>query len=208
MTKDDLNSHHDELEKQNSQPDTPSHNDEREDVVKEKTLTTLKKLLAGIPQNELMAVLESLDDEDEEPAELERISGQQQHKANAQIIHRRQSFSGPLPPPHILADYEQITTGAADRIISMAEREQTHRHTIESTAISGELQKRTRGQIFAFALAVLILLISTALILAGHNIVGFITLIGAISSLCYIFISGQKTGKTSESDKDKTDAAE
>ena len=34
------------------------------------------------------------------------------------------SFSGPLPPPEMLADYEKVLPGAADRIISLAENEQ------------------------------------------------------------------------------------
>ncbi len=35
-------------------------------------------------------------------------------------------FSGPLPHPKHLVGYEQISPGAADRIIAMAERQQTH----------------------------------------------------------------------------------
>jgi len=48
------------------------------------------------------------------------------------------SFHGPLPPPSILRGYDEISPGAADRIISMAEREQAHRHSWEQRALSAE----------------------------------------------------------------------
>lgn len=34
----------------------------------------------------------------------------------------RSEFSGPMPPPSILSGYEKILPGAADRILSMAEK--------------------------------------------------------------------------------------
>lgn len=37
-------------------------------------------------------------------------------------------FSGPLPPPGVLAGYEQAMPGAAERIFRMAENEQNNRH--------------------------------------------------------------------------------
>ncbi|MGC6485047.1 MAG: DUF2335 domain-containing protein [Candidatus Puniceispirillales bacterium] len=43
-------------------------------------------------------------------------------------------FSGPLPPPQILEQYEECLPGAADRIMSRAEKEQSHRHWREKCA--------------------------------------------------------------------------
>jgi len=37
-----------------------------------------------------------------------------------------QTFSGPLPPPEILAKYNSVLSDAAERIISMAENQATH----------------------------------------------------------------------------------
>ncbi len=39
-----------------------------------------------------------------------------------------QQFSGPLPHPQILAQYNQAVPNAADRIIKMAESQSNHRH--------------------------------------------------------------------------------
>ena len=42
---------------------------------------------------------------------------------------------GPLPHPEHLERYEHIVQGAADRIISMAEKEQAHRQKLESRVV-------------------------------------------------------------------------
>ena len=41
------------------------------------------------------------------------------------------ALSGPLPPPEMLAQYEEILPGAAERILSMAERQAEHRQKME-----------------------------------------------------------------------------
>ena len=54
-----------------------------------------------------------------------RIDGE---KRGMTIVGMRASFSGPLPPPKILEDYDRVCPGAADRIIKMAEKEQKASH--------------------------------------------------------------------------------
>lgn len=46
----------------------------------------------------------------------------------AVTVIQGQSYSGPMPPPQWLAQYDEALPGAADRIISMAEREQAADH--------------------------------------------------------------------------------
>lgn len=45
------------------------------------------------------------------------------------------SWIGPLPPPNILAGFEELVPGSADRIIRLTENEQSHRVKIESKAV-------------------------------------------------------------------------
>lgn len=65
----------------------------------------------------------------------EQIQGLQPEQANkaAQIAVQfaAAQYSGPLPLPQHYAEYEKILPGAADRILSMAEKEQNHRHSRE-----------------------------------------------------------------------------
>ncbi len=53
--------------------------------------------------------------------------------------------SGPLPPPEVLAQYENITPGAAERIFFMAEKNQR----IREKTVNQEHERKTRGQHYA-----------------------------------------------------------
>ena len=64
-------------------------------------------------------------------------------------------FTGPLPPPQILAQYEQVTPGLAERIMRLTEEQQAHRIKMESCVIPETINVNKRGQIFAFIIIVL-----------------------------------------------------
>ena len=36
-------------------------------------------------------------------------------------------YSGPIPPPRLLQDYENIVPGLADRIMTLTEKQSSHR---------------------------------------------------------------------------------
>jgi uncharacterized membrane protein len=90
---------------------------------------------------------------DQELSQLEPQLGPQTRvnvrQSMVRIAHDIAEFSGPLPPPSCLREYDIIIAGAADRIISMAEAEQKHRHSWERSA----LNNTTIGLWFGFLIA-------------------------------------------------------
>ena len=54
-------------------------------------------------------------------------------------------FGGPIPPPDILAGYDQVVPGAADRIITMAETQSRHRQEIEKSIINSDIRNSKLG---------------------------------------------------------------
>jgi uncharacterized membrane protein len=112
-----------------------------------------------------------------------------------------QKYSGPLPPPHMLEEYEHVQTGLADRIVSMAENEQKHRHSLETLAVSGEINKDRRGQRYALAVSLIIIIGSVGLIYANHEISGSVLAGGTLTGLAYIFITGRKKDDTDTDEK-------
>ena len=99
------------------------------------------------------------------------------------------SMTGPLPPPSILAGYEQVLSGAAERIVSMAEKEQEHRHSFDN-----KCQKT--GILCAFLLGIGALVAGVIVIMRVPNKVGAVTGsvlgISGIASIVTTFISGTK----------------
>lgn len=71
------------------------------------------------------------------------------------LLHQSiQHFSGPLPSPKILKEYNEILPNAAERIFKMAEKAQEHYETTEQKLVDFEIKKTSKGQIFAFSIAI------------------------------------------------------
>lgn len=65
------------------------------------------------------------------------------------------SFRGPLPPPALYRQYEEVLKGSANRIMRLTENEQIHRQTWESKALDYQGKEIERGQWLGFVLAAL-----------------------------------------------------
>lgn len=66
------------------------------------------------------------------------------------IATRYENFSGPLPHPEILKKYDEIVTGAAERIIKQAEVQTNHRIQLETKVIDSDIRNSRLGLIFGF----------------------------------------------------------
>jgi uncharacterized membrane protein len=89
----------------------------------------------------------------------------------------RVSFSGPLPPPRLLAQYNDAVADGAERIVKLTENQALHRQVLE-----------VRAQIFTFVLALIGLLGGIGLIALGNSIEGLVALVAAIAGLGGVFV--------------------
>jgi len=101
-------------------------------------------------------------------------------------------FSGPIPPPTELAQYESIHTGLADRIVAMAEKQMMHRQELERLVITGEGKRAELGQIFALVVAICGLVVAALCAFWKNEVAA--SIIGAldITGLAGVFIYGSK----------------
>ena len=104
------------------------------------------------------------------------------------VAMEQRMYSGPLPPADEIAVYEQTCKGAADRIISMAEKSLSNRITNEQFIIKEEAKQVGRGQIFGFVLALFFGVIAFALGLQGHDVLAGIIAGSDIVALAIIFV--------------------
>lgn len=103
-------------------------------------------------------------------------------------------FSGPLPPPALLAEYDRVVPGLAGRIAGWTEEESEHRRRAEMEVLAmqreivqGGLRHRSRGQIFGLIVVLVIAVGSLVLIGLGHSIVGLAALVLALATLASAF---------------------
>ncbi|MBW7920929.1 MAG: DUF2335 domain-containing protein [Rubellimicrobium sp.] len=68
-----------------------------------------------------------------------------------------EQFFGPMPHPKHLREYEDTLPGAAERILSMAERTLDHNAAMEQTAIDAEIADRKLGMLIGAGLFALMI---------------------------------------------------
>jgi len=112
------------------------------------------------------------------------------------------SYSGPLPPPEQLKQYEEVLPGSADRILRMAEEQAHHRQGLETDAVKGGAKRSWWGLWTGFAISVIALVLSTILVLKGHNWEG--VFIGGIDivALAGVFVYGRSDQRKERVQKD------
>jgi uncharacterized membrane protein len=90
-----------------------------------------------------------------------KVTKIQQNPNNKGVVaHQSKHYSGPIPEPSDLQKYEDVKIGFAERIMSMAECESTHRQNIDNRIINSERIGGILGQIIAacMGLSVIVLM--------------------------------------------------
>jgi len=108
-----------------------------------------------------------------------------------QVAHVSQTrFSGPLPHPDILARYEQILQGAADRIISMAEAQSRHRQELEAKVIGSDIKNSRIGLYCGLIIGLTAILSGAACIFVGQQWGGVFLGGAGLTGLVSVFVYG------------------
>jgi len=115
------------------------------------------------------------------------------------------SFSGPIPPPEIIRGYDEVVPGAADRIISMAEKQSEHRQRMEEIMIRAESRDGLLGICFAFALGLGCIIVAAIVVIlvpkSAGAIFGSLLGITGIGTIIATFITGTHANSGDKSEK-------
>lgn len=90
------------------------------------------------------------------------------------------SYRGPIPPPHMLADYDEIYPGLATRIITAWDEQRAHRQRLESQTVSGSETRMDRSQHNALIVSLVGLLIAGAVGIWGSWVAAAIIALVAV----------------------------
>ncbi|QOE08393.1 DUF2335 domain-containing protein [Pseudomonas asiatica] len=129
------------------------------------------------------------------------------------IIKSEERHSGPLPSPKQLKQYEECHPGLAERIVTMAEKEQAHRHkTIDSMEAfrKGALEhvsgRDRRGQYLGAVLVLAVLAFCFYLVDKGSpRVAGWVAAITLVG-LAGVFVTGRfkRTSEDKELDEESS----
>jgi len=125
--------------------------------------------------------------------DIERNSRRGGSNTQPQFVARVEGtvFQGPLPHPEILAGYDRVLPGAADRIIAMAESNQRHRQTLEATVIPAGVRSERLGQVLGFILYIATLASGTYLVSMGKSTEGVTEMLSSTGAFIALYIKGQ-----------------
>jgi len=100
-------------------------------------------------------------------------------------------WSGPLPNPEDLAKYEEVHSGAAERIFKMAEIQGDHRRALEKRHQEASIARSSLGVRLGFIVAMSAILGGVIVMLAGEEGWGFAVILGNVATLAVVFVVGR-----------------
>lgn len=126
-----------------------------------------------------------------------------EQKRKEVLITSEEHFQGPVPHPMILAQYDEIVPGAADRILSMAEKQLEHRLGIENKAIDSKIRDSKLGMVLGFIIAACVVGVGGMAIYMGKDLLGASTIVTVIAGLVGTFVYATNSNRKEREDKDK-----
>ena len=106
---------------------------------------------------------------------------------------RLTTHAGPLPHPAILAEYERVVPGGAERIFRQFEAQAAHRQQMEATVIRSNSFVQVFGSVSAFLLGLIGVGGGLFLVSQGRSIEGFAAFLAALASLVGVYVYGKKS---------------
>ena len=107
------------------------------------------------------------------------------------------AFSGPLPHPEILQQYEAIHPGAAKQIFDDFLQESAHRRRLESRVVNAETFGDITGAISSALIGLLGVGGGLWLLHEGRSLAGLSSVIATLGSLLSVYIYQQRKDKGS-----------
>jgi uncharacterized membrane protein len=109
------------------------------------------------------------------------------------LLQRLEQYSGPIPPPELLRQYDEVVENGAERLFAAFENQTQHRQGLERTVIGGGEARANRGQWMGFGLANLVLALGTTMIFSGHDGAGAAIISVDLVGLVGVFVYGRQS---------------
>ncbi len=131
-------------------------------------------------------------------------SGVAAQSSNNVAIFHAQQFSGPMPPPEMLRQYEEVLPGLANRIVTLAENQSSHRIRLERRVTTSNIWRAHFGQLFAFLIAVCGIVAGTYLIINNKSAEGIAAILTPITGIAGVFVWRTKRQRNELSSKNRS----
>jgi uncharacterized membrane protein len=118
-----------------------------------------------------------------------------------QFIATATSYAGPIPPPDALERFNQIIPKGAHRILRMAEKQQAHRHELETKVITSDIRRSWGGLIAGLVVAIVSITLGFLLVREGHDVAGTTVATTTVIGLVATFLKGSTERRQERAEK-------
>jgi uncharacterized membrane protein len=85
--------------------------------------------------------------------------------------------------------------------MAMAERQSTHRESLEAQVVAGNVKSQARGSLYAFIICVVTIIGGFVLIGLGKSVIGISAIIGSLATLAGVFVFSKREQRQERVDK-------
>lgn len=132
-----------------------------------------------------------------DPQLLKKLPPEQRERV-LRVIQTAVNFKGPLPPPHMLAEYDRLIPQGAERLMRLLEAQTHHRHDQESRIVQMQSSLSSRGQWIGTVLCLFFGVIGWHLATNGHDWVAGVLFGTTILGLVTVFVLGRAPRRGSQ----------
>ena len=100
-------------------------------------------------------------------------------------------YSGPLPTPEMLAEYERVLPGLGRRIVERWDQEAEHRQSLEKTIVRSRIVIQKRGQLIGALISFVVLAAGVVFVATGKSTAGLVALLAPLAILAGTFVYGE-----------------
>lgn len=152
-------------------------------------MTSSKKKSKSKPNNQLTV--------EEATAFLTSQPGDVQEEVAQELLtggcgYRSMRYSGPIPHPQLLKEFNDVIPDGANRIMIMAESQSEHRRNLETKVVNANNRDSLLGVIFAFVIALVIIGSGTFLLFYDKKVSGLALLLSGTVAFITVFIVGKR----------------
>ena len=115
--------------------------------------------------------------------------------------------SGPIPPPQILQQYNNIVPDAAERILRMAEKQSDHRMALENKVVNSNLVKSYLGMVAGSSIAIFGLCIAKDIAINGNPATAGIIAALDLGGLVWVAVTNTKSQRKEREKRQETSSA-
>lgn len=113
------------------------------------------------------------------------------------------SYSGPIPPPGMLEQYDALDQGRAAKILQLAEDQSRHRMALESAVVHSDLKRSWAGLFIGAVVALSFLGTGGFLVYTGHDTAGGTIATATVASIVGAFVYGKHSQEKERTEKAK-----